>query len=91
MRDPDARMIRSSSIGAREDMVEYVSEALLAALFPPDAGGPDVLRVAGPVAVDDAVEASGIGYAGTRHLVFFVDVMAYERFRLTGSRHGAAD
>ena len=50
-----------------------------------------VLRVAGPLAVDDAVEASGIEYAGTRHLVFFVDVMAYERFRQTGSRHGAAD
>ncbi len=44
-------------------------------------GGPDTLRVAGPIAVDDAVEASGIKYAGTRHLVFFVDVMAYERFR----------
>lgn len=42
-----------------------------------DAGGPDVLRVAGPVAADNAVEASGIEYAGTRHLVFFVDVMAY--------------
>jgi hypothetical protein len=58
-------------------MIEYVSEALLAALFPPDAGGPDVLRVTGPVAVDNAVEASGIDYAGTRHVVFFVDVMAY--------------
>lgn len=80
MRDPDARMSRSSSVGVREDMIEYVSEAWLAALFPPDAGALDVLRVAGPIAADDAVEASGIEYAGTRHLVFFVDVMAYERF-----------
>jgi len=58
-------------------MIEYVSDALLAALFPLDAGDPEILRVTGPVAVDEAVEASAIEYAGTRHLVFFADVMAY--------------
>ncbi|RQZ27407.1 hypothetical protein DIE16_31760 [Burkholderia sp. Bp9090] len=58
-------------------MIEYVSDALLATLFPPGVGGVDLLRVAGPVAVDAGTEASGINFAGTRHLVFFADVMTY--------------
>jgi hypothetical protein len=58
-------------------MIEHVSEALMEALFPADAGGPGVLRVAGPVTVDATIEASGIDFDGTRHLIFFADVMAY--------------
>ncbi len=52
-------------------MIEHVSEALMEALFPADAGGPGVLRVAGPVTVDATIEASGIDFDGTRHLIFF--------------------
>jgi hypothetical protein len=58
-------------------MIEYVSEALMEALFPPDSGGPGVSRVAGPIPVDATIEASGIDFDGTRHLIFFADVMAY--------------
>jgi hypothetical protein len=58
-------------------MIEYVSDELLAALFPADAGGPGVLRIAGPLQVDATIEASGIDFDGTRHLVFFADVTTY--------------
>jgi len=58
-------------------MIEYVSDALLAALFPADAGGLGVLRIAGPLQVDATIEASGIDFDGTRHLVFFADVTTY--------------
>jgi hypothetical protein len=58
-------------------MIEYVSDALLAALFPADTGGPGILRIAGPLQVDATIEASGIDFDGTRHLVFFADVMTY--------------
>jgi hypothetical protein len=56
-------------------MIKYASHALVAALFPPDAGGPGILRIVGPVQVDATIEASGIDFDGTRHLVFFADVM----------------
>lgn len=58
-------------------MIEYVSEALLLSLFPPGSSGSGTLRVAGPVSVDANIEASGIDFDGTRHLVFFVDVLTY--------------
>ncbi|WP_321895867.1 hypothetical protein [Paraburkholderia heleia] len=58
-------------------MIEYVSGALLAALFPLDAGGPGILRIAGPTQLDPTVEASGIDFDGTRHFVFLADVKIY--------------
>jgi hypothetical protein len=38
-------------------LIEHVSEARMDALFPADASGRGVLRVAGPVTVDAAIEA----------------------------------
>lgn len=58
-------------------MIEFVSEALLATLFPEGVGGAGALRVTEPVPVDDAIEASGIDFDGIRYLVFFADVMTY--------------
>jgi hypothetical protein len=52
-------------------MIEYVSDALLAALFPPEGDGPGILRVTGPIEVDTTIEASGIDFDGIRYLVFF--------------------
>ena len=63
-------------IGMCGDRVEYVSDAAGGA-FPPGTGGPDILRLGGPVLVDRAVKSSGIEYAEMRYLVFFADVMAY--------------
>jgi hypothetical protein len=64
-------------IGDGSLMIDYVSDALMAALFPADAGGPGILRIAGPIQVDATIEASSIDFDGTRHLVFFADVMTY--------------
>jgi len=38
--------------------------------------GLGVLRIAGPLQVDATIEASGIDFDGTRHLVFFSEDMS---------------
>jgi len=59
-------------------MTEYVSDALIAALFPPDAGGSGILRIAGPLRVDATIDASRIDCDGTRHLVAFIFLVHHE-------------
>ncbi|MFM0616259.1 hypothetical protein PQR37_19530 [Paraburkholderia nemoris] len=58
-------------------MIEYVSDALLAALFPSDSGSDGTVLVTGPIGVDASIEVGGIDFDGTRYLVFFADVMTY--------------
>jgi len=57
-------------------MINYITPALIAHLFPAPAG-PDDVEVTEPLSIDASVEAVGIDFAGTRFLVFFADVMAY--------------
>ncbi len=57
-------------------MINYITPALLAHLFPAPVGSDDV-EVTEPLSIDASVEAVGIDFAGTRFLVFFADVMAY--------------
>jgi hypothetical protein len=59
------------------EMIQYINDALLAAIFPAVESSEGQLRVRGPVSVDEAVEASGIDFDGVRHVVFFADVLAY--------------
>jgi hypothetical protein len=58
-------------------MIEYVDAALLDALFPPHASAPNQLRITEAISVDATIEAAGIDFDGTRHLVFFADIMSY--------------
>ncbi|MFX1689840.1 hypothetical protein PWR05_35865 [Paraburkholderia sp. A2RI-6] len=58
-------------------MIQYIDDALLAAIFPPGESSEGQLRVRGPVSIDETLEASGIDFDGVRHVVFFADVYAY--------------
>ncbi|MFP3710200.1 hypothetical protein SB783_40085 [Paraburkholderia sp. SIMBA_009] len=58
-------------------MIQYIDDALLAALFPPEDPAEGELRVRGPVQIDETLEASGIDFDGVHHVVFFADVFAY--------------
>ncbi|WP_321788068.1 hypothetical protein [Paraburkholderia sp. J94] len=58
-------------------MIQYINDALLAALFPAGTASEGQVHIRGPVAIDQTLEASGIDFDGVRHVVFFADVFAY--------------
>lgn len=61
---PDSpREMRKSTRPVSEEsgpMIEYVSDALLAAPFPAGADGPGILRIAEPLQVDATIEAASM-------------------------------